>query len=453
MVKYIFVDNFRGFTRTLLSVRDVNFLVGENSTGKTSILTLIKLLASPYFWFEQRFHTNEVKLGMFKDIVSVGSLDKGYFSIGFADVAGETEKAENVDSSYAFLATFAEEEGVPIITDYSTFVMDEQLRVHFSAGSVKHRDEGEYHLFDDYESIKEVFMRLADSHQNVGAGYTALRRMPVIEGKPSLAYIDSMLEEELRRKRRVGLGKRPRLYFRIPFGEVVWLAPIRTKPQRTYDSYRLDFSPEGEHTPYLIKKLLARRTSKQRTQAERFTQFIEEFGKESGLFRSISIKDYDRRTTTSPFELDVVLAEDALSVDNVGYGVSQALPVIVELFYRSPNTWFVVQQPEVHLHPKAQTALGDVIFGLAALQNKKFVIETHSDFTIDGFRLQYKNKRAEGKPDAQIVFFERKEGGNNLYEIPILENGEISENQPAAYREFFLRKQMQLLGLQDVHSN
>ena len=447
-MKYLFVDNFRGFAETLLPVRDVNFFVGENSTGKTSILALIKLLSSPHFWFDQRFYTDEVKLGMFKDIVSVSSPNKSYFRIGFADITPKKrEKGENDDTAYAFLCTFAEEDGTPIINHFTTIIMGEQFRVHFGRGSPKYKSEGSCQLLDDYESIRNLFLNWADNHQMIGSGYTSIK-MPV-ERRSALAYIPSFLEGIVRKKRGITPTRRyPPFYIIKPaFQDVVWLAPIRTRPLRTYDTYRLDFSPEGEHTPYLIKKLLTRRTPTQRKQSERFIKFIEKFGRDSGLFKSISIKDYDRRTTTSPFELDIILAKEALSVDSVGYGISQALPVIVELFAQPKGTLFTIQQPEIHLHPRAQTALGDLIYELTILENKRFAIETHSDFTIDGFRLHYKARKTERRPDAQIVFFERSDGSNNLYSIDILENGETSANQPRAYREFFVKKQMQLLGL------
>lgn len=452
-MKYLFVDNFRGFAETLLPVKDVNFFVGENSTGKTSILALIKLLSSPYFWFEQRFYTDEVKLGMFKDIVSVNSPNKSYFRIGFADVAPKKRaEGENGDAAYAFLCTFAEEDGTPVVNHYTTVIMGEQFRVHIGKGSPKYKSEGSRQLADNYEVIKSLFLSWAENHQTIGSGYTSIR-MPV-ERKSALAYIPSFLEGIIRKKRGITpTRKYPSFYIKPAFEDVVWLAPIRTRPLRTYDTYRLDFSPEGEHTPYLIKKLLTRRTPTQRKQSERFIKFIEKFGRDSGLFKSISIKDYDRRTTTSPFELDIILAKEALSMDNVGYGVSQALPVIVELFARPKDTWFTIQQPEIHLHPRAQAALGDVIYELTVLENKRFAIETHSDFTIDGFRLHYKAIKTERRPDAQIVFFERSDGGNNLYEIDILDNGEISDNQPPAFRGFFIKEQMRLLGLQNVHSD
>jgi hypothetical protein len=451
-VRYIFVDNFRGFERTLLTIRDVNFLVGENSTGKTSILALIKLLGTSDFWFDQRFYIDEVKLGMFKDIVSVSSPNRSYFSIGLANIATrKDEKQHSDETSYALLCTFIEEEGSPIMIDCTIVTMGEHFRVHFGSKTAKYRHEGEYKLVDEPESIKNMFLTWADNHPTIGSGYKSVR-MPFYRMR-SLLFIHSYLEDIARKKKSVKESRRYPFYIKSPFEDIVWLAPIRTRPQRTYDAYRLDFSPEGEHTPYLIKKLLTRRTSEQRKQATKFIKFIEKFGRDSGLFRSISIKDYDRRTTTSPFELDIILAEKPLSVDNVGYGISQALPLIVELFWRPENTWFTIQQPEIHLHPMAQTALGDIIFELATLENKRFIIETHSDFTIDGFRLHYKGLNAKRRPDAQIVFFERKEGFNQLHEIAILDDGEISAAQPKAYREFFLKKQMQLLGLSNVHSH
>jgi len=88
-----------------------------------------------------------------------------------------------------------------------------------------------------------------------------------------------------------------------------------------------------------------------------------------------------------------------------------------------------------------------VLFELAVTENKKFVVETHSDFVIDGFRLKYGEKKTRQKPDSQTIFFERSDGGNILHEIRILDNGEISDSQPPAYREFFVKEQMRLLGL------
>jgi hypothetical protein len=277
----------------------------------------------------------------------------------------------------------------------------------------------------------------------VGKGYTSFGGN--IDRREGLAFIPGILRQASLKK-----GINSKLYSDYmprPFGSVVWLAPIRSRPLRTYDSHRVDYSPEGEHTPYLIKKYLSRRTKEQQGQAGKFIKFIQRFGKESGLFRSIAIREYGRRSKTSPFELDIILTDEALSVDNVGYGVSQSLPLVVEMFTRGRNTWFAIQQPEIHLHPRAQVAIGELIFQLALLEKKKFVIETHSDFILDSYRLKYGSKEHRDRLDSQILFFERTDKGNVLHEIKILENGEISDDQPETYRSFFLQEQMRLLGL------
>lgn len=126
--------------------------------------------------------------------------------------------------------------------------------------------------------------------------------------------------------------------------------------------------------------------------------------------------------------------------------MSQSLPVIIEVLARDRGTSFAIQQPEVHLHPRAQAALGDLLFEMAAIDNKCFLVETHSDFTIDRFRMNYKNGRPN-KPDSQIVFFERRDKHNVIKPIIIGKSGELPADQPDSYRQLFIREQMSLLGI------
>jgi hypothetical protein len=232
------------------------------------------------------------------------------------------------------------------------------------------------------------------------------------------------------------------LLFPLPlFERVAWLAPIRSKPKRTYDGYGQHFSPEGEHTPYIIRKKLD--SSKG---AQQFRKALTSFGTESGLFSDVKIHDLGD-DAASPFELMISLRKDcALRINSVGYGVSQVLPLVVEMLARRKNSLFAMQQPEVHLHPRAQAALGDVIYNVAENDNKRFLIETHSDFTIDRFRMNYR-KEPQHKSTAQVLFFQRDNLGNQVCCIPINNNGEYPPEQPLAFREFFLKEQMNILGL------
>jgi hypothetical protein len=218
------------------------------------------------------------------------------------------------------------------------------------------------------------------------------------------------------------------------------MAPIRTKPKRTYDGYAKHYSPEGEHTPYVIRETLphGRKTNS-------FREALEVFGEYSGLFETVGVAQFGR-DLSAPFELTVTLNSKALRINSVGYGVSQALPVVVELLTQGKRSWIAIQQPEVHLHPKAQAALGDLLFHAAIDRSQVLFVETHSDYLLDRFRLAMRNSE---HPDsfAQVVFFERSADGNQIFPMLIDKSGEYPQDQPQGFRAFFLAEQKRILGI------
>ena len=168
-------------------------------------------------------------------------------------------------------------------------------------------------------------------------------------------------------------------------------------------------------------------------------------GSSSGLFQSVKINRFGKGST-APFEVDAMIDGKPLSLSTVGYGVSQALPILVELSARPTGAWFAIQQPEVHLHPRAQASLGDAFFEMAVADDKRFLIETHSDFAIDRFRLNYR-KSSNKKPNSQVLFFERRDKHNTVTSLPINSQGELPSDQPDSYRCFFIKEEINILGL------
>ncbi len=74
-----------------------------------------------------------------------------------------------------------------------------------------------------------------------------------------------------------------------------------------------------------------------------------------------------------------------INIKHIGYGISQILPIIVQGFIMPQNGTLIVEQPEIHLHPKIQSQLFDFLYGLT-LQGKKVIIETHSSHFITRMR-------------------------------------------------------------------
>ncbi len=75
--------------------------------------------------------------------------------------------------------------------------------------------------------------------------------------------------------------------------------------------------------------------------------------------------------------------EDMVSIADVGLGVSQALPVVVALHTAQPGRLVYIEQPEIHLHPRAQSVMAEVLAD-AVMQGKRLVVETHSNLLLEG---------------------------------------------------------------------
>ena len=104
------------------------------------------------------------------------------------------------------------------------------------------------------------------------------------------------------------------------------VAPLRSKPKRTYDPVREVMSPEGEHVPMLMMRL---DHGEKRHWASLHDELVR-FGRDSGLFMDIKVKRHGRQMS-DPFQLQVkVRSGSHANLMDVGYGVSQSLPILVE---------------------------------------------------------------------------------------------------------------------------
>lgn len=432
----LYLDNFRGFSRTIIPFCEVNFLVGENSTGKSSLLALMHLLSTPDFWFSQNFNLAEYEFGGFRDILSATAPGESEFSFGIAaERPGVHEKNKK---PFCFLASFCERDALPSLSFFARLYDRQLLAVRKIKKTWKYRT-CELPPKTKCAEPRHAFSILQDERVRGAAGYLDLpTSIPAVPG------IFPMMFRMLGNTVTKGEADPHEFIFPAPLlgRNLAWLAPIRTRPKQTYDGYGSSFSPEGEHTPYLLRKKLSTHSAR----AEAFRKALEVFGRESGLFATVEIHKFGD-DAASPFELLVCLSPSCpLRINSVGYGVSQVLPLVVEILARGKGNWFAIQQPEVHLHPRAQAALGDLVFQMAETEQKHFFIETHSDFTVDRFRMSFERNPLH-KTTAQVLFFERSGAGNTIHVLPLKSNGEYPEDQPKTFRDFFLREQMELLGL------
>ena len=106
-------------------------------------------------------------------------------------------------------------------------------------------------------------------------------------------------------------------------------SPIRSRPKRTYDPTREFNDPEGSDVPMRLMRI----ESTKKDEWETLKQQLVEFGKSSGLFQNIEIQNLGG-SLGAPFQIKIKVRGPNSNIIDVGYGVSQILPILVHIFSR-----------------------------------------------------------------------------------------------------------------------
>ena len=232
------------------------------------------------------------------------------------------------------------------------------------------------------------------------------------------------------------------------------MAPIRFQPKRTYDPMREFDDPEGSDIPIRLMRIKA--TNKEKW--EDLKARLIEFGKSSGLFHNIDVRNFGG-SMGNPFQLIVKVRGPNSNIIDVGYGVSQILPILVNIFdqpisrqriyQRGRIPFFLLQQPEVHLHPRAQAELSSLLATAAGRRQggQSFIVETHSDYMIDRARIEIM-KGTIRPEDVSLIYLEPKRNVVNVHNIRFDKMGNM-EGVPPHYGEFFLKETNRLMGFED----
>ena len=425
---------FKGEQRAVL--RPITLLVGENSTGKTTLLgcyaALHRLLSVLDLGaFIEDFNNEPFAMGSFREIVRSRRGPSGRineFKLCFA------LNAEQSGRSYSNLAvTFRESGPQPVAS---------ALRFGFSDGWYLElrRTESNTCAFEIPDlpvmEIDMPFVTVGLLLQVLGENELLWSRVPDL--KPFLEHIHGpgLGEDGVRRQHRLLIP---------PLGVLVPVAPLRSKPKRTYDPVHERASPDGDHVPMLMMRL--DRTSKEHWGP--LHDDLVEFGRSSGLFSDIKVKRHGKQMS-DPFQLQVkVRSGPHANIMDVGYGISQSFPILVDIMaaHAGEGRTFLLQQPEVHLHPKGQAQLASLFVEAFKKRRNRFLIETHSDYIVDRVRIAVRQGKLT-PDDVSILYFEPKGNAVSIHNMSVDADGNLL-GAPASYREFFLRETDKLLGFAD----
>jgi predicted ATPase len=168
-----------------------------------------------------------------------------------------------------------------------------------------------------------------------------------------------------------------------------YLGPLRTKAERLYSWTGIEPESVGYAGENTVAAILAARSRKislgYKRAAKPFEEIIALKLKEMGLIEEFKVNPISDQRQEYEVKVRTKGSKDWVDLPDVGFGISQVLPVLVQCLYAPPGSIILMEQPEIHLHPNAQSALADVMIDVitsrenGADRNIQLIIETHSE--------------------------------------------------------------------------
>lgn len=427
MLKHLKFKNFKSWPELDMPCGKITGIFGTNSSGKTSILQFLLMLKQTKDATDRgtvlELNGDWVKLGTILD--AVHQHDPG-LEISWECVFELKENLKLHDFSEKRTETLAE---------------GKQLTVRASA-RIDKQAAAPGRL--DYELGNSIFAlepkNGANNHFQLAAragGFSFVRTQGRAWQVPGPIKSYAFPDQARTYYQNAGFLADLESRYEQEINQIFYLGPLRQFPQRDYlwaRSRPTDVGAQGEKT---IDAILAATEAgetlnlKPKGRLLPFQQIIAHWLRELGLIHEFRVAEI--APNSNRWQARVVTRQDASNVllTDVGFGVSQVLPVICLLQYVPTGSTVLLEQPEIHLHPLAQAALADVIIQAASHRKIQILLESHSEHLL----LRLQRRIADGalnKDDVKLYFCNAPSGVSNLTELTVDLFGRI-ENWPEKF--------------------
>ncbi len=200
--------------------------------------------------------------------------------------------------------------------------------------------------------------------------------------------------------------------------DIYYLGALREQPQRYY--IRSGEIPEsvGWRGERAIDAILAAHDK------QPFEAKIADWLKKMGLIEAFEIKQIAPNRRDYEVLVQTLGLKDKVNLTDVGFGISQILPVLVQCFYANQGSTTIIEQPEVHLHPSAQAELADLFIDAQKHNDTQLIIESHSEHFLRRLQRRIAEQKISSSEIA-IYFCEMNESGSILKPLDIDDYGNI----------------------------
>jgi predicted ATPase len=429
-----------------LKLKKITGLFGSNSSGKTSILNLLLMLKQTVESPDRKqilsFGTERdyIQLGSYEDIIFNHTTESNLdITIGFKNNETLTVKDPNEpnktlleDISLGFSTSISQTKSKRLFVNnlkYEFSGMDFYMRK-------QSKDKYDYALTANYQDKKKyIFKR------------TSGRGWPLPEPIKFYGFPDQIRTYY----QNAGFLFDLQLRLETSFSEIFYLGPLRDYPKRQYTwsgTRPNDMGLKGEMYVDAILTARERGDKISRGKGKKMysvEEYIAFWLKHLNLIDSFEVKEIKDGSNIYQVLVKRNYSSALVPITDVGFGVSQILPVVTLCYYVPEGSTLIIEQPEIHLHPMVQSGLADIFIDVAQKRNLQLIIESHSEHLLRRLQLHIAKEEIPAE-DVSLYFCSMDEDRSKLVPITMDTYGVI-KNWP---RDFFGSEYIDIMDMNEA---
>jgi len=414
MLSKLYLTNFKSWPEASIQCGAITGLFGTNSSGKTSLIQFLLLLKQTKDATDRR-----IALDLNGDFVQLGTIHDTLFShdeersLGTAVSFKLNNEISLFDPSQQRSSTIARGDVLNLTTEIGVHQGAPSTRsIVYSLGDMEFRlapRNGDSTHFDLSASS------IGGSAPNFC--FTRTKGRPWQLPAPIKSY--AFPDQARTYFQNSGFLADLEAAYELEMDKIFYLGPLREFPKRDYLWSRSRPTDVGQRGERAVDAILAAtenletRNLKKKARRKPFQEMIAYWLRSMGLIEDFSVQEIAPGSNRWQVRVKTHKRGSEVLLTDVGFGVSQVLPVITLLQYVPEGATVILEQPEIHLHPLAQAELADVIIQAATHRKVQVFLESHSEHLL----LRLQRRIAEEfipSEDVRLYFCDAPEGRSKI---------------------------------------